>query len=155
MSHGFLLDTSVISALTPGRETHLPSDFALWLQANDSELFIPCIAVAELAQGIAKLRRAGGIERAQRLEVWLDYLIAGFGNRILSLNPLAARLAGQLSDEGLALGRHPGFADVAIAAMAQQADLLLLTRNIKHFQPLGVKCADPLLQIPPFTAATK
>jgi predicted nucleic acid-binding protein len=44
--------------------------------------------------------------------------------------------------------RHPGFADVAIAALAQHAGLLLLTRNLKHFEPLGVACADPLISLP-------
>jgi toxin FitB len=38
---------------------------------------------------------------------------------------------------------------VAIAALARHAGLLLLTCNLKHFQPLGVACADPLVQRPP------
>lgn len=145
---GFLLDTSVISALAPGRERNLSADVAAWLQSHDSQFFIPSIAVTELAQGIAKLHRAGGSERAIRLDIWLDHLIAGFGDRILPLDPLAARLAGQMSDAAVAMGRHPGFADVAIAAMARQNSLLLLTRNLKHFQPLGVACSDPFKKLP-------
>jgi predicted nucleic acid-binding protein len=66
--------------------------------------------------------------------------------RVLPLDTGAARLSGQLSDQPTATGRHPGFADVAIAAIAMQANHLLLTRNLKHFQPLGVACADPLSQ---------
>ncbi len=42
-------------------------------------------------------------------------------------------------------GRHPGFADVAIAAITQHADLVLLNCNLKHFEPLGVACFDPLV----------
>jgi len=145
---GYLLDTSVVSALAPGREAYLSSDFGDWLQAHDVQLFLPAIAVAELAQGIAKLHRSGGMERAQRLDRWLDGLIAGFGERILPLDAQAARLAGQISDAAMAQGRHPGFADVAIAALAQNEGLLLLTRNLKHFQPLGVHCADPMAQLP-------
>ncbi len=148
MKPGFLLDTSVISALSPGRETYLPPGFADWLHAHDAQLFIPCIAVAELAQGIGKLRRSGGADRAERLDLWLDQLIAGYGDRILSLDPAMARLAGRLSDEATAKGRHPGFADVVIAAMAMQKGHLLLTRNLKHFEPLGVPCKDPLVEIP-------
>lgn len=148
MSGGYLLDTSVISALAPGRETHLPEGVADWLRAHDAQLFIPCIAVAELAQGIGKLRRAGGAARAARLDDWLDGLIAGYGERILALDAAAARLAGRLSDQAVALGRHPGFADVAIAALAQNAGQTLLTRNLKHFQPLGVACIDPMVQLP-------
>lgn len=71
-----------------------------------------------------------------------------YAGRILPLGAQAARLAGQMSDAAMAQGRHPGFADVAIAALAQHAGLLLLTCNLRHFQPLGVACADPLIALP-------
>lgn len=145
---GYLLDTSVVSALAPGRETYLPSVFGEWLQAHDAQLFLPAIAVAELSQGIAKLQRSGGMQRAERLEAWLDGLITGFKDRILPLDAQATRLAGRISDAAMAQGRHPGFADVAIAALAQNAGLVLLTRNLKHFEPLGVNCADPVMDLP-------
>lgn len=146
---GYLLDTSVVSALAPGREAFVPAALAEWLQAHHQELFLPAIAVAEMAQGICKLRRAGGTERADRLDRWLDGLLAAYADRILPLDAHAARLAGQLSDAAMAQGCHPGFADVAIAALAQHAGLLLLTCNLKHFQPLGVAFADPLTALPP------
>jgi predicted nucleic acid-binding protein len=78
----------------------------------------------------------------------LDGLLATYADRILPLDAQAARLAGDLSDGAMAQGRHPGFADVAIAALAQNAGLLLLTCKLKHFEPLGVACADPLVQLP-------
>lgn len=143
-----MLDTSVVSVLAPGREAFVPTPFGQWLQAHHQALFLPSVAIAEMAQGIGKLRRAGGAERADRLDRWLDGLLAAYGDRILPLDAQAARLAGQMSDEAQAQGRHPGFADVAIAAIAQHAGLLLLTRNLKHFQPLGVACADPLVTLP-------
>lgn len=148
MNKGYLLDTSVVSVLAPGREAFVPTPFGQWLQAHHQALFLPSVAIAEMAQGIGKLRRAGGAERADRLDRWLDGLLAAYGDRILPLDAQAARLAGQMSDEAQAQGRHPGFADVAIAAIAQHAGLLLLTRNLKHFQPLGVACADPLATLP-------
>ena len=145
---GYLLDTSVVSVLALGREAFVPSPFSQWLQAHHQALFLPAVAIAEMAQGIGKLRRAGGTERAERLDRWLDGLLAAYGDRILPLDAPAARLAGQMSDAAIAQGRHPGFADVAIAAIAQHAGLLLLTCNLKHFQPLGVACADPLVELP-------
>ena len=99
-----------------------------------------------MAQGIGKLRRAGAIERADRLDRWLDGLLASYADRILPLDGKAARLAGEISDAAIAKGRHPGFADVAIAALAQHADLMLLTCNLKHFEPLGIACIDPLVE---------
>jgi len=148
LAKGYLLDTSVISALAPGRAAPAPHDLAAWLQAHHQQLYLPAVAIAEMAQGIGKLRRAGGTERADRLDRWLDGLLATYADRILALDAPAARLAGRISDAAMAQGCHPGFADVAIAALAQHAGLLLLTRNLKHFQPLGVPCADPLLALP-------
>lgn len=145
---GYLLDTSVISILAPGREQHLPSGFAPWLQARSSKLFIPSVAIAELTQGICKLRRAGGVARAERLANWLDGLVDGYGDHILPVDAAVARLAGGLSDAAMAAGKHPGFADVAIAATAQHAGLLLLSCNLKHFLALGVACCDPTTALP-------
>ena len=145
---GYLLDTSVISEIAPGRQTQLTQAVTDWFTAHDGQLFLPTIAVAELAQGIAKLNRSGGDERARRLDLWLTGLIEGFGERILALDSATAKLAGQMSDAAIAIGRHPGFADIAIAATAQHHGLTLLTRNLKHFQPLGVACADPFIRVP-------
>ena len=149
MLKGYLLDTSVVSVLAPGRESFGPTPLGEWLQAHHKQLYLPCIAIAEMAQGIGKLRRAGGAERADRLDRWLDGLLSIYADRILPLDAQAARLAGDISDAAMAQGRHPGFADVAIAALAQNAGLLLLTCNLKHFEPLGVACADPLVALPP------
>jgi predicted nucleic acid-binding protein len=148
LTKGYLLDTSVVSLLAPGRKAFLVTPLSEWLQANHRALFLPAIAIAEIAQGIGKLRRSGGAERADRLDHWLDGLLASYTDRILPLDAQAARLAGKISDAAIAQGRHPGFADVAIAALAQNADLLLLTCNVKHFQPLGVVCADPQVDLP-------
>ena len=134
MVNGYLLDTSVVSVLAPGREAFVPTPLGEWLQVHHKQLYLPCIAIAEMAQGIGKLRRAGGVDRADRLDRWLDAQVA--------------RLAGQISDAAVAQGRHPGFADLAIAALAQNAGLLLLTCSLKHFEPLGVDCADPLIKLP-------
>lgn len=138
----------MVSALAPGREAFVHTPLREWLLVHHKELFLPAIAVAEMAQGISKLRRAGGTERADRIDRWLDGLLATYKDRILPLDAQAARLAGQMSDAAIAQGCHPGFADVAIAAMAQNARLMLLTCNLKHFQPLGVACADPLMALP-------
>lgn len=148
LTKGYLLDTSVVSLLAPGREAFVATPLSAWLQAHHQALFLPAITVAGIAQGIGKLRRAGGVERADRLDRWLDGLLDSYTERILPLDAKAARLAGQISDAAIAQGCHPGFADVAIAALAQNAGLLLLTCNLNHFQPLGVACADPLIALP-------
>lgn len=144
---GYLVDTSILSAFAPDKPA-LPEAFAAWLRRNSERLYLPCIAVAEIEQGICKLRRAGGTARARRLSAWLDGLIERYAERVLTLDAPASRLAGRISDEAIAAGRHPGFADVAIAALAQGADLTVLTRNSRHFAPLGVPCSDPFERLP-------
>ena len=138
----------MVSILAPGRASFVPTPFGEWLQTHHEQLYLPCVAIAEMAQGIGKLRRAGGVERAERLDHWLDGLLNVYTDRILPLDAQAARLAGDISDAAIARGHHPGFADVAIAALAQNAGMLLLTCNLKHFEPLGVGCVDPLVQLP-------
>lgn len=148
MHKGYLLDTSVVSALVPGRGAAVPAALVCWLQAHHEALFLPSIAIAEMAQGVGRLRRAGGVERADRLDRWLDGLLAPYGERILPLDAHAARLAGQISDAAMARGCHPGFVNVAIAALARHGGLLLLTCNLRHFQSLGVACVDPWVALP-------
>jgi predicted nucleic acid-binding protein len=97
-----MLDTSVVSVLAPGREALVPRPLSEWLLAHHKALFLPAIAVADMAQGIGKLRRAGGIEWADRLDRWLDGLLATYADRILPLDAQAARLAGQMSDAAIA-----------------------------------------------------
>ncbi|MGB6230765.1 MAG: PIN domain-containing protein [Litorimonas sp.] len=144
---GYLLDTSVLSLAGPGKPP-LPDEVTGWLRAHADDLFVPVIAVAEIEAGIAKLRRAGSTARMDRLSAWLDALVANYGTRVLPLDPVVARMAGRLSDAAVAKGRNPGFADVAIAAIAAAHNLTVLTRNVRHFEPLGVAHADPLANLP-------
>lgn len=73
---GYLLDTSVISLVGPGKPP-LPDPVTGWLRAHADELFVPAVAVAEIEKGICKLRRAGSTTRVDKLSAWLDALIQG------------------------------------------------------------------------------
>jgi predicted nucleic acid-binding protein len=147
LTAGYLLDTSVLSLLAPDRPPVHP-DLAAWLQRHGDRLYLSAVTVAEIEQGICKLRRAGGTARAARIGTWLDALTRHGEHRILALDAQVARTAGAMSDAAVAIGRHPGFADLAIAATAKVHDLVVLTRNGRHFEPLGVTAVDPLGQLP-------
>ncbi|MEO3434359.1 type II toxin-antitoxin system VapC family toxin [Inquilinus sp. CAU 1745] len=147
MTAGYLVDASVLSMLAPDRPP-IPEDMAAWLETNDERLYLSAITVAEIEQGICKLRRLGGIERARRLTEWLDDLQARTGDRVLAVDFHVARAAGILSGNAVSIGRHPGFPDVAIAATAIVHQLTLLTRNGKHFASLDVDYLDPF-ETPP------
>ena len=142
---GFLLDTSVLSAFAPDRAA-LPPIFGDWLAkiGRGEAWHLPVIAAGEVQKGVAKLRRAGGEKRAQRLEEWLERILSEFGERVLPVTAAIARKAGEMEDKALAEGRHPGLADILIACTAIEHRLTVLTTNNRHFDVLGVAHINPM-----------
>lgn len=119
-----------------------------WLLARPERLDLPVVCLAALAAGIEKPRRTGNARRADAFDDWMGELLADFEDRILLNDVPAAREAGRLADNAGAIGRPPGFADLAIAAIAIANDMTVLTRNLRHFAPLGVPAHDPYALLP-------
>lgn len=119
------------------------------MDENSAGLHLSAVSVAEIEGGIAKLRREGARRRAADLAAWLETLVHLYATRILPFDLKAARLAGSLSDHARGRGQQPGFADVAIAATAQARGLVILTRNARHFETLGVPFLNPFDGPPP------
>ncbi len=139
---GWLLDTNVLSAFAPRRVMVAP-EVAAWFEERTDELFLSAITAAEVEAGIAKLRVTGAILRADELRMWFDRMLSSYADRVLPFDLAAARIAGELGDAAQAEGRHPGFADVAIAAIARSRRLVILTLNLRHFDLLGVESRNP------------
>jgi len=70
-------------------------------------------------------------------------MLSFYADRVLPFDLAAARIAGVLGDAALAGGQHPGFADVAIAAIAKSRELVIVTLNLRHFDPLGIDTLNP------------
>ena len=143
----YLVDTNVLSVGTPGRPKR---SVALidWMDAHSNELFLSAVTVAEISSGIAKLKRAGATSKAATIGDWLELVLHLYGEKVLPFDASAARLAGKLTDRARAAGHSPGFADAAIAATAACRDLTILTRNLRHFRPLGIPAIDPFQTLP-------
>ncbi|MBY5318231.1 PIN domain-containing protein [Rhizobium leguminosarum] len=140
----YLLDTNIISKFAPGKVP--PSDpVRAWFheQGEADALFLSALSVAEIEKGMRSLHRRGGIERAKRLSAWLDFVTDSFGDRILPMDTVVARIVGVLEDEAESHGRHPGLGDLIIAATARAYDLTVITENLRHFQPLDVAVDFP------------
>src|SRR5882757_7555943 len=101
------------------------------------------MTVMEIKSGIEQLVRAGSTRRQAELSAWLAALVAQFEDRVLSFDREAAMIAGRIEAGALAIGRHPGLADIVIAAIAARHGLIVLTQNLRHFAPLGVGAIDP------------
>ena len=106
--------------------------------------------MAEIEDGIAKLRREGARRKSADLSAWLETLLHLYSDRVLAFDVATARIAGLISDRARGLGQSPGFADIIIAATAQHHRLTILSRNIRHLKPLGVAVIDPFSNLPPF-----
>jgi toxin FitB len=143
----YLVDSNVISAAAPSWP--VSPAFVEWMDAHSASLFMSAVTVAEIEDGIVKLRREGATRKSANLTAWLDAVLHLYGDRILAFDAPTARVAGALSDRARGLGHAPGLADIIIAATAQHRGLTILSRNLRHLEPLGVAVVDPFVKLPP------
>lgn len=142
----FLVDTNVISALAPSKRADA-KDLAMWLDQASPHLFLSVITAAEVAAGIAKAEREGASAKARSLGEWWQAVEHFYAEKVLPFDLRCAHLVGRMLDRARA--HRPGFEDIAIAATAQAHGLTVLTRNLRHFVPLGVSALDPFQGLPP------
>lgn len=141
---GFLLDTDVISMLSPSR-AEASARFLDWLERMDGEgrLFLPVVTIHEIEKGIALLEHKGAAAKAAGLKVWLKGLAATYDDKIIPFDASAAALAGQLEAKAISGGHDPGMADAIIAGIAKAHNLVIVTRNTRHFLPFGANMLSP------------
>lgn len=72
------------------------------------------------------------------MAAWLDSVLNMFGDRILNVSLSVARCWGRLSQR---LGYNS--TDLVIAATALDAGFTVVTRNVRHFEPTGVRVINP------------
>ena len=130
--------------LSPAR-AEASARFLDWLERMDGEgrLFLPAVTIHEIEKGIALLEHTGATAKAAGLKVWLKGLTATYDDKIIPLDASAAALAGQLEAKAISAGHDPGMADAIVAGIAKAHDLTIVTRNTKHFLPLGTAVLSP------------
>ncbi|MGX9962130.1 PIN domain-containing protein [Roseomonas sp. F4] len=146
MTAGYLLDTNLISATAPDRRDVLPPEKAAaraWIIAQQSKLFLPVTAVAEIAAGIGQREASGASRHAQDLAAWLAALLTGYPDRVLPFDTEAALQARHLQHAARLQGVTPGFADLTVACIARARGLVVATRNIRDFVPMGMEVINP------------
>lgn len=141
----FLVDTNVISALAPSKRDR-EQPLIDWLDRAGSRLFLSVVSAAEIMSGIAKAEREGAAVKARLLTEWWQGVEHLYARQVLPFDLSCAHAAGRILDRARA--HRPGFEDVAIAATAEVHGLTVLTRNMRHFEPLGVRALDPFLALP-------
>jgi predicted nucleic acid-binding protein len=135
-----LLDTMVLSEL---RLHQRDPGVVAWISSQRQEdCFLSVVSIGEIERGIGR-KRSGEAVLAAQLAGWLDQLLRLYGDRLLPVDVGVARLWGLLSAE---IGHDS--ADLLIAATALERGLTVVTRNLQHYMPTGVKTLNPWMQEP-------
>jgi toxin FitB len=105
---------------------------------SNCALYLSVITVGELRRGVEIIRHRKDTQRAKRLELWLENLLAKYADHILDFGHEEAQVWGRLRVP------HPENAlDKQIAATALTHGLTLVTRNVEHFLQLGLSVVNP------------
>lgn len=135
----YLLDTDVLSewrkaSPNPGVEK--------WFRQIDvEELFLSVVTVGEIRRGISRLQRRDEHRLATVLESWLLTIKARFADRVLPVTVEVAEQWGHFD----AHKRLP-VPDALIAATAHLRGWAVVTRNVKAFEPTGVRVLNPFTE---------
>ena len=133
----YLVDTNVVSELRKAKNAH--PRVRAWADALPAEsLYLSVISILELEIGILLLerrdRRQGAVLRA-----WMDgHVLPTFSDRILAVDTRVAQRCAALHVPDPRSDR-----DALIAATALVHDMTVVTRNVSHFQPIGVALFNP------------
>ncbi len=130
--------------LSPSR-ADASASFLEWLERMDSEgkVFLSVVTIHEIEKGISLLEHKGALAKAAGLRAWLSGLVVDYDDKILAVDTQAAALAGQLEAKAISAGYDPGMADATVAGIAKASNLVVVTRNTKHFLPFGVRLTSP------------
>ncbi len=138
----YLIDTDVLSEARKHDNAH-PGirSFFRRLAKTDVPVFLSVITVGELRRGVEMIRHRGDLEQAGMLDKWLANVVKHYSDRILPLDEDTAQVWGRLR-----VPNYENALDKQIAATALVHSLVLVTRNVSHFQGMGLELFNPFEQ---------
>ena len=132
----YLLDTNVVSALRVRGRNPSVEGWAASVPLADQ--FIAATTVAEIERGVAALERSDPAQGAVLRRWFTDRVLPAFADRVLPFDLEAARFLAAYR-----VPEHAPLDDALIAAVARANGLVIVTRNVRHFEPLGVQLLNP------------
>lgn len=132
-----LVDTNVWSELAKPEGD--PAVLA-WLEANDAELALSTLVIAEIQFGLELPQAA---HKRAALILWLRGLEQRYWSRVWLFDAGDARSFGRLAARTEVKKRNPQVIDLQLAAQALARKAPVATRNVKDFEWTGVAVIDP------------
>jgi predicted nucleic acid-binding protein len=135
----FVLDTNVVSELrrAKGGRSH-PRVTAWATSVADTDMFVSAYTIFELENGILRLERRDAVQGAILRRWFEDVVLLVFAGRILPADVDVARCCAALNVPKTRPER-----DGWIAATALVHGMIVVTRNVADFQPMGVASLNP------------
>jgi predicted nucleic acid-binding protein len=135
----YLVDTDVISEARKGEQGNAGvRAFFSRARQEGADLYLSAVTIGELRQGVERIRYRGDKSQAQRLEQWLLRVTSAYADRILPLDEETAQVWGRLR-----VPNPENPLDKQIAATALIHDLVVISRNVAHYGPTGVRVMNP------------
>lgn len=132
----YVLDTNVVSALRVRGRSPSVEHWAASVPVVDQ--FVTATTISEIERGVIAKDRSDSAQ-GEILRRWFEErVLPAFAGRVLSFDLAAARILATYR-----VPEHAPLDDALIGAVAQAADLTVVTRNTRHFVPLGVACINP------------
>jgi len=130
----YLLDTNVVSELR--RPSPHPAVLGWMQRVPADQLYLSAVTIGEIQAGIEVTRQQDPAKAAQ-LEEWLDRVLVT--HEVLAVDALAFRIWAQLMHRQSDILMQ----DALIAAVATVHRRIVVTRNTRDFQHLGVPTLNP------------
>jgi hypothetical protein len=134
-----LVDTDVISEVRKRDQANAGvKAFFSNASRDNAALFLSVVTIGELRQGVEAIRYRGDAQQAARLERWLNGITNDYADAILHFDEETAHVWGRLR-----VPHRDNPLDKQIAATALIYDLIVVTRNLSHYEPTGVRLLNP------------
>jgi toxin FitB len=131
LSTSFLADTNVLSELVRKR----PDPGVLRWAQEVRRVALSAVTVEEVYYGLAW-------KPNPRVQLWFEEFLEGHCD-ILPVTAGIAKRSGEIRGRLQARGQPRSSADMTIAATAQEHQLTVVTRNVRHFEDCGIPLLNP------------
>jgi len=135
----YVLDTNVVSELRRIRLGKADGHVANWADSVDAgDLYLSVITIQELEIGVLLAERRDPSQGAV-LRAWLNgHVLPAFTGRILAVDTVVAQRSARLH-----VPNPRPVRDGLIAATALVHGMVVATRNVADFEPMGVATLNP------------